>query len=380
MNFMNATFNLLYQQQPQFFSGATITIELAAMQGMAGIISAIESVIAMPAYQAHALARAPAIARLPTKARGVFMGYDFHLTDTGPKLIEINTNAGGGLLNAYLLAAHGRVEEGAKIRNEYVAMFREEWCLARGDVPLRRIAIVDENPAEQFLALEFQLFKELFEQHGIAAVVADPGDFTSEGNQLLHAGQPVDLIYNRLTDFALDATVNRKIRAIFESAGVVLTPHPRAHALYADKRNLMQLSDDAALQALGVGETTRQTLLAGIPKTVAVTPEQGEQFWAERKRWFFKPPAGFGSRAAYRGDKLTKRVFEEILHGGYIAQEVAVPSEHLVPVDGGETTMKADIRCYVYAGRIQLVAARLYQGQTTNFRTPGGGFAPVFVA
>jgi hypothetical protein len=41
--------------------------------------------------------------------------------------------------------------------------------------------------------------------------------------------------------------------------------------------------------------------------------------------------------------------------------------------------MKADFRCYVYAGRIQLLAARLYQGQTTNFRTPGGGFAPVFV-
>ena len=170
----------------------------------------------------------------------------------------------------------------------------------------------------------------------------------------------------------------------------------------------MQLSDDTALQALGVDESTRQTLLAGIPKTVAVTPEQGEQFWADRKRWFFKPPAGFGSRAAYRGDKLTKRVFEEILHGGYIAQEIAPPSEHLVqllplqggcrvgdgldanpsnethphpspPLEGeGVSTMKADIRCYVYAGRIQLVAARLYQGQTTNFRTPGGGFAPVF--
>jgi hypothetical protein len=24
-----------------------------------------------------------------------------------------------------------------------------------------------------------------------------------------------------------------------------------------------------------------------------------------------------------------------------------------------------------------LIAARLWQGQTTNFRTPGGGFAPV---
>ena len=160
---------------------------------------------------------------------------------------------------------------------------------------------------------------------------------------------------------------------------MVLTPNPRAHALYADKRNLMQLSDAAALNALGVDAATRQTLLAGIPQTVAVTPEQAETFWAERKRWFFKPPAGFGSRAAYRGDKLTKRVFEEILHGGYIAQEIAPPSEHVVTVDGIEQRMKADIRCVVYDRRIQLVSARLYQGQTTNFRTPGGGFAPVFV-
>jgi hypothetical protein len=37
-----------------------------------------------------------------------------------------------------------------------------------------------------------------------------------------------------------------------------------------------------------------------------------------------------------------------------------------------------DLRNYVYDGEVQLVAARLYQGQTTNFRTPGGGFAPVF--
>ena len=73
-------------------------------------------------------------------------------------------------------------------------------------------------------------------------------------------------------------------------------------------------------------------------------------------------------------------MFEEILHGGYIAQEIATPSEHLVPVGESEERMKADIRCYVYDRQIKLVAARLYQGQSTNFRTPGGGFAPVFVA
>ena len=40
-------------------------------------------------------------------------------------------------------------------------------------------------------------------------------------------------------------------------------------------------------------------------------------------------------------------------------------------------TLKLDVRNYVYDGQVQLLAARLYQGQTTNFRTPGGGFAPV---
>lgn len=373
---MKTTFDHLRATQPQFFSAAAIAIPAATMQAMAELIAAIESVIALPAYQSHALAQAPAIARLPCAARGAFMGYDFHLTAAGPKLIEINTNAGGGLLNAYLLAEHGRAAEGARIRDEFVAMFREEWRLERGDTPLRRIAIVDENPAEQFLAPEFTLFRALFEEHGIAAVVCDPSELSFDGEALRHAGQPVDLVYKRLTDFALDTTASTAIRTAFEQGKVVLTPNPRAHALYADKRNLMQLSDAAALNGLGVDAATRQTLLAGIPQTVAVTPEQAETFWADRKRWFFKPPAGFGSRAAYRGDKLTKRVFEEILHGGYIAQEIAPPSEHAV----GEQTMKADIRCYVYNGHIQLVAARLYQGQTTNFRTPGGGFAPVFVA
>ena len=123
----------------------------------------------------------------------------------------------------------------------------------------------------------------------------------------------------------------------------------------------------------------RKTLIACIPQTVAVTPDLAEAFWVERKRWFFKPAAGFGSRATYRGDKLTKRVFAEILQGNYIAQDIVPPSLHPAEVDGSLQSMKVDVRSYVYEGHVQLLAARLYQGQTTNFRTPGGGFAPVFI-
>ena len=112
----------------------------------------------------------------------------------------------------------------------------------------------------------------------------------------------------------------------------------------------------------------------------AVTPAAGERLWAERSRMFFKPVSGFGSRAAYRGDKVTKKVWQQILAGGYVAQEVVPPSARTVVVDGERRVMKVDVRNYAYDGQVQLVAARLYQGQTTNFRTPGGGFAPVFVA
>lgn len=370
----------LAESHPALFSQAAVGIAPATRQAMADLIAAIESVVALPAWQQRVLAGAPALAQRSTAARSVFFGYDFHLAVDGPKLIEINTNAGGALLNTCLLRAHGETAAAERIEQEIVAMFRAEWQLERGDAPLMRIAIVDENPATQYLAPEFELFRRLFARNGIAAVIADPAELQRDGERLRYRGEVVDLVYNRLTDFALEAAVNADLQAVFAAGGVVVTPHPRAHALYADKRNLMLLSDPVALSELGVPAATQEILLAGIPRTVAVTAEQGEQFWSARKNWFFKPAAGFGSRATYRGDKLTKRVFEEILQGGYIAQEIVPPSTQTLLVDAVAQDMKLDVRCYTYAARIQLVAARLYQGQTTNFRTPGGGFAPVFAA
>lgn len=361
------------------FSHTALTVDAATSEQITQLIHAIEFVIALPAYQERVLAWAPEIARQPVAARGVFFGYDFHLAANGPQLIEINTNAGGALLNTRLLMAHGEMPAARQVEQAFLAMFQTEWALQRGDLPLKRIAIVDENPAEQYLAPEFSLFKHLFETQGIAVVIADPGDLQRDNHRLLYQGEPIDLVYNRLTDFALDAAVNADLKAVFLAGGVVLTPHPRAHALYADKRNLILLSDETALSEMGVSEATRKILLAGIPRTQHVDADQGDFFWQSRKRWFFKPAAGFGSRATYRGDKLTKRVFAEIMQGDYIAQEIVPPSELTLSVENTAQNMKVDVRSYVYNTQVQLLAARLYQGQTTNFRTPGGGFAPVFV-
>lgn len=45
---------------------------------------------------------------------------------------------------------------------------------------------------------------------------------------------------------------------------------------------------------------------------------------------------------------------------------------------GSHEHLKFDLRTYVYRGQVQWTAAWVYQGQTTNFRTSGGGFAPVY--
>ena len=124
---------------------------------------------------------------------------------------------------------------------------------------------------------------------------------------------------------------------------------------------------------------TRTILLSGIAHTVSVNPDDSETLWITRKQLFFKPAKGYGSKAAYRGDKLTRRVFGEILQGDYVAQTLVQPSERQLEVENKIVDFKLDLRHYVYKGQTQLISARLYQGQTTNFRTPGGGFAQVIV-
>ncbi|HRP95281.1 MAG TPA: hypothetical protein PL143_03440 [Rhodocyclaceae bacterium] len=293
---------------------------------------------------------------------------------------ELNRGCACRTLDGDLLRHQLEIEASlAGLERSIFTMFEEEWRCQRGDAPLGRIAIVDDGPAGQYLHPEFRLFERLFARCGADALIADACELEWRDGRLWHRGAAIDMIYNRLTDFYLDHPAHAALRNAYEAGTIVLTPHPHAHALYADKRNLALLSDAERLAALGVPAATRDILLAGVPRTEAVTIERADSLWARRRTLFFKPATGYGSKAAYRGDKLTRRVWTDILAGDYVAQSLTPASVRLTSVEGATADLKLDVRAYVYAGRIQLVAARLYAGQTTNFRTPGGGFAPVFV-
>ena len=253
-----------------------------------------------------------------------------------------------------------------------------EGRLQRGAARPEFIAIVDESPAQQYLYPEFLLFRELFRRHGFASEICGPEELRPSDGRLYWRDVAVDFVYNRLTDFSLQQPAHASLRDAYLAGTVALSPHPRAHALYADKRNLGLLGNRPFLQASGIPPAGIELLATAVPPTHLLTAENRDSMWTARRGLFFKPAAGFGSKASYRGDKLTRRVWDEIARGTYVAQEIVPPSER--HVDAQSHPLKVDLRCYAYRGQALLYAARMYQGQTTNFRTAGGGFAPVMTS
>ena len=238
----------LLSARPNLFSSGPVFLSSRDFADMVAVVAAIEAAAASPTYQAAVLEWAPAIARPDFGPRGAFMGYDFHLGGDGPKLIEVNTNAGGAFVNAFLARAQTaccREAEGAigapliaEFEPAVWRMFLAEWNLQGRAKQPRTIALVDDRPQEQYLYPEFLIAQRFFERQGLKAWIVDPTHLQFAEGKLRYEGEAIDLVYNRLVDFSLDAVEHEALRNAYLAGAVVVTPNPRNHALFADKRNL----------------------------------------------------------------------------------------------------------------------------------------------
>ncbi|MFK7915894.1 MAG: hypothetical protein AB8B93_18420, partial [Pseudomonadales bacterium] len=238
----------LIQAQADLFASTVVFLSEADWQAMQAQIKAIEAVIALPGYQ-HAIATRTPGYRKP-RTPGIFMGYDFHLSEAGPRLIEINTNAGGAMLaNAALAAAGERAsvcgpaqsDASEQVQRKIVNMLMDEWrsgSAGNDHANLERVAIVDTAPTEQYLYPDMLLVARLLAEHDIACEIVDPSALAVAGDRLLANGKPVDLVYNRLTDFYFEAPAQRVLKRAHDAQLAVVSPAPEHHASYADKRNL----------------------------------------------------------------------------------------------------------------------------------------------
>jgi glutathione synthase/RimK-type ligase-like ATP-grasp enzyme len=303
------------------------------------------------------------------------MSFDFHLTSEGLKLIEINTNASHALTVATVLNyLKPNRSQFTNVQTNILKSFTLEHELYFNQ-QLTRILIADEKPEKQKAYFEFLMYQELFQKMGLECKIADVSDIAYVDNFLVYKDQKFSFVYNRSTDFNFDKTP--AFLKSYQDHRVCYTPHPEEYKLLANKNRLIDFRNmNFISQFLNAQEIKH--LHSVVPNIEKLSHENFEDIWSRRKKLFFKPAKSFGSKAAYKGENISKKKLLQLLgQQSLLAQEYIPAPELEVEYNGQFLKSKYDLRFYVYNGTIQLVAARLYQGQTTNFQKVGLGICPV---
>lgn len=362
------------------------------------------------AYQTHVSAEAPLSAKKNPGNKSLCMSYDFHLDSEGClKLIEVNTNASFLLMSYFLYQVRDLSQPISYFSlNELNQNFLEEHSLHQSnnqkfhqnqwtqktDDPLKpkkhlSIAIIDEAPQLQKLYFEFLLYQQFLQSFGHTVVIADPTELalTPEGQITLQgfSHSPIDFVYNRTTDFYLEDFTTQTLAMAYQNNSLTLSPNPHEYSLLADKKRLIEWS-------LALETEAQRTLDINTPsigeqlklhknhflKAILLTEENKDFIWSNKKKFFIKPLSSFGSKGSYRGEGISRTLFNQLVGKNFLAQEFCPAPEHVFTAKNIEPTkLKYDLRFYAYKNQVQSVVARLYQGQLTNLKTPHGGFAPV---
>ena len=358
---------------------AVVEVPAVALRRMLELVRLLDRISRCPAYRSEVYPQVPDVARFDPGHDAVMMCYDFHLAGDLPRLIEVNTNAGGSLL-AYLAHDPSLPIEPAslttKLKKRLLQTFAEEIReFSRGSkAKPQRIVIIDEEPTRQFLFPEMRAFADLFNAWGVPTAIVDPLQLAASADGVWFDGQPVDLVYNRHCDFYLESEGMAGLRAAYLAHKVCLSPNPHVYGLLADKRRMVLWADPFKQVAFSLSPAEQSLLDKMLPACALLSELDVQQVWSTRKQRVFKPVDSFGSRGVLLGDKISRKRFDELPVATTLVQDLVPPSLTAVP---GTDSMKTDLRLYTYRDRALGITARLYRGQVTNLRTPGGGFARV---
>lgn len=313
-------------------------------------------------YQSEVLKESPEAAQHNPCNKSICMSYDFHIDEKqNLKLIEINTNAAFLLLGLHLYETKEiKLPIADFSSDEIIADIKEE-CRLTGRLSPQKIVITDTQPSQQRLFIEFLAFQNLFEKNGFNSEILDINELKS----------PPDFIYNRSTDFYFEGPTSNLMKDWFTKNICTISPNPHEYALLADKKRLNEWTQNIEKYHL---KSIEPYLLKSFKVDGQITPE----LWAQRKKLFFKPMQSFGSKMSFRGESISKKLLEQLLQEEQIlAQEYCPPPSSVFKLENEDIELKYDLRFYAYKNRVQLVVARLYQGQVTNLKARHGGFACV---
>jgi len=323
------------------------------------------------AYLTQLHSHLPETAHIQNAWPSVLMGFDFHLTDDGPRLIEINNNAGGLYIGDGRWLPQPDISElGGMLEARLIDMFHADWAT---------IAIMDDDVTGQFMYPEMQAYAELFRKDGRRVMVVSPEDLLADGKGLHCNGVHIDAIYNRHTDFYLEGEDVAHIRHAYEKAQVVVNPHPRSYALIGDKTRMVDWWRPGLLESC-VQQEMVERIRTVTPETQQLSDMDTDQAWRERKGWVFKPAARHGGKGVLLGKAMSRKRFAALDVAETIVQRLVPASEVEVEgVDGERNRMKFDMRLFMHGEKLIALAGRVWRGQVTNFRQPGSGWIPIHI-
>ena len=402
--------------KPVFFS-ESISLSSATHQQMKKIVQSLFHLKNREDYQKSLSIEVPSLALKNQKQDSVLMAYDFHLEKEIPKLIEVNTNASGFLLVNSLYQFKNLSYREAK--ENLKKSFQAEWEKFKEDkrkkcnvskqkhadtndiekqklmelkeskkdneskkgnknkedykdaIPQKTV-LIDEDPLNQKMAIEFFMYKDFFTSMGWPVEICDSQSLKTDDKGFLYTpkGDKVDFVYNRSTDFYFEK--HPHLVKAYLTGTCAISPNPREYYLLSDKNRL----SDWSLQKdkwLELKQIKHNLLFSKI-----LNSQNRDEIWKNRKKYFFKNSKGYSGKMAYRGSGLTHRKFNELydLESKILVQEF-IPAGKIKDSKG--TEWKVDFRAYVYEDNIQQLTARSYQGQLTNFREKGSGFATILL-
>ena len=308
----------------------------------------------------------PDAAKIKTGWPSVLMGFDYHLTPDGPKLIEINNNAGGLYIGDNRWLPQPAIAElPGSLEMRLTEMFHADWTT---------IAIMDEDVTGQYMYPEMLAYASHLERDNRHVVVVSPEDLQLSGDGLYFEERKIEAIYNRHTDFYLEGADLAHIRRAYELGEVVINPHPRSYALIGDKSRMVDWWREGLLEQCIESDAIKK-IRAVTPQTIQLAEVDMDQIWTDRKQWVFKPAARHGGKGVVLGKSMSRKRFESLDERETIVQQLVPASQ--VDVEG--QNMKFDIRLYMHGEKLIALAGRAWRGQVTNFREPGSGWVALSI-
>lgn len=233
-----------------------------------------------------------------------------------------------------------------------------------------------------------------FQQRGLDATFADPRDLDLDGDELMHEGERVDVVYKRvITHELLEDERARALLEAYKNETVCMVNPPRS-VIVGNKKIMSALTSQPVLDAMGPQQ--RRAVHEHIPWTSiledATVQIEGlsvnlrDMLLDNKDAFVLKPAKGYGGKDVHLGidtdpTEWGRLVDAHIDTGDWVTQRLATIPKGLYPRTQNETveleTVNVNVNPFVFNGRYAGSYTRISPQNVINV-SHGGGLVPTF--